>query len=79
MRLSVATGRNARLAYPSALDELRDETWFHRFTDAELATALNRECPDMAELARGEETKWRDWVNANHAASEQLVDAPHEP
>ena len=59
IRLGIAQGGPVRLLYASALDELRERRWFHRFSMTGLADALATQCPAIAARAAREETEWR--------------------
>lgn len=59
VRFGIAHAGLTRLAYPRALDELRDMGWFHRFSTVELEAALAAQCPDVAAQAAREEAEWR--------------------
>ena len=59
VRFGIANGRQARLVYLGALDELRDMNWFHRFSTVELRKALASQCPALAAQAAREEAEWR--------------------
>lgn len=57
VRFGIAHGGQARLAYPRALDELRDMGWFHRFSTDDLEQALASQCPAIAAQAAREEAE----------------------
>ena len=64
VQLGIGHGGPARLLYASALDELRERPWFHRFSTAVLADALASQCPAIAARAAREESEWRAWLQA---------------
>jgi len=64
VRFGIAHGGLARLLYASALDELRERPWFHRFSTAALAAALASQCPTLAARAAREESEWQARLQA---------------
>jgi hypothetical protein len=67
IRYGLSTGGAARLLYASALDELRERWWFHRFATSTLVDALATQCPSLVVRAAREEAEWRASVRAHHA------------
>lgn len=68
VRYGLATGGQARIVYPRALDELSETGWFHRFSTAELEDALASQCPTSAAQAAREEAEWRTRRSRRRAA-----------
>jgi hypothetical protein len=66
IRYGLTTGSAARLLYASALDELRERRWFHRFSTPALADALSAECPSLTARAVREEAEWQARMQARH-------------
>lgn len=66
IRYGLATGGAARLLYATALDELRERWWFHRFATSALAGALATQCPSLVSRAAREEAEWQARVQGRH-------------
>jgi hypothetical protein len=66
IRYGLTTGGAARLLYASALDELRERWWFHRFSTSALVDALATQCPSLVVRAAREEAEWQGRVQARH-------------
>jgi hypothetical protein len=56
---AVTKGGKARLEYARAQDELREMTWFRRFSSDVLEASLASQCPTMAAAASREEADWQ--------------------
>jgi hypothetical protein len=50
-KFGVAHGGQARLEYARVLDELRERTWFRRFSSDALEASLASQCPTIAAVA----------------------------
>lgn len=70
-RFGVANGVAARLEYARVQDELREMSWFRRFSSEVLNDSLASQCPTIAAAANREEAVWQARLRRAQAPSQQ--------